>query len=206
MAEIVFDMDTTFFLNGIIGEEGLSAGDFGNWLVETFNEKKEEIAAAQEERSKLKKAERDKLPAIATRPEITIVINSVGGEYDHLIQMYDLLQLLDADIRTVVNGAAFSAAAILAITGTCGKRYATPKSRLMFHSVSSGMEGKTADIKIDFTESERLNHQLRTIIVEHSQGKLTQGKAKRFIGRDCYVLPEEAIKLGLIDEIITKIG
>ena len=204
MAEIVFDMDTTFFLNGQIGDEGLNAGDFCNWLIETYTEKKEELAAAREERKGMSKKELASLPPLPERPEFTLVINSVGGEYDHMIQIYDTLQLLDIDVRTIVSGAAFSAAAWLAISGTPGKRYITPTSRLMFHSASSGTEGKVTDMKIDFKEMERLNIVLKGLLVKHTN--ITEDKALKLVDRDYYMLPQEALQEGIVDEMVTKIG
>ena len=134
---------------------------------------------------------------------IEITLNSPGGNYDELVAIYDMMQLLDADIRTIVMGSAMSAGALLGISGTCGQRFITPTSRLMFHAVSMGIEGKAQDIKIDYKESERLNRQIADLIKNHSQ--VTDEEVERFCDRDIYVLPDEAVKLGMFDAVITGI-
>ena len=206
---ITLDPEHTIFLNGKLEED--KSADVVSWMLTSYYEQKEELAAVKDIAKKSKKAAKKrgeevgeddpKLPL--KRPLITLVLNSPGGNYDELTAIYDMMQLLDADIRTIVMGGAMSAGALLAISGTCGQRFITPTSRLMFHAVSMGIEGKAQDIKIDYKESERLNKQIAELIKNHSS--VTDKEVETFIDRDIYVLPEEAVKLGMFDHIITGI-
>jgi ATP-dependent Clp endopeptidase proteolytic subunit ClpP len=206
---ITLDPEHTIFLNGKLEED--KSADVVAWMLTSYYEQKEELAAVKDIAKKSKKAAKKRGEDVEEivsdlplkRPLITMVLNSPGGNYDELTAIYDMMQLLDADIRTIVMGGAMSAGALLAIAGTCGQRLITPSSRLMFHAVSMGIEGKAQDIKIDYKESERLNRQIAEFIKTHS--KVTEEEVHKFIDRDIYVLPEEAIQLGMFDAVITGI-
>lgn len=231
MSTLTIDFENTLFMNGILSGEELSSDAVCSWIYESYKRQKEEIDAEidatmemieniknnvpMEEIDVEKMTEEETEETIETlneiindlkekKPELTLIINSPGGEYDHLIQIYDTIQLLDASVRTVVNGSAFSAGAILAISGTCGKRYITPNSRLMFHAVSMGMEGKVQDTRVDLKEAERLNQQMAQLIKHHTG--IADDKVQLYTDRDIYITPEEAVKLKMIDEIVTSIN
>ena len=231
MSTLTIDFENTLFMNGVLSSEELSSDAVCSWIYESYKRQKEEIkseleatiemlenienAVPMEEFDVENMTEEEKIEFIENledvineyevkKPEITLIINSPGGEYDHLIQIYDTIQLLDASVRTVVNGSAFSAGAILAISGTCGKRYITPNSRLMFHAVSMGMEGKVQDTRVDLKEAERLNHQMAQLIKHHTG--IADDKVQLYTDRDIYITPEEAVKLKMIDEIVTSIN
>lgn len=231
MSTLTIDFENTLFMNGILSGEELSSDAVCSWIYESYKRQKEEIDAEidatmemieniknnvpMEEIDVEKMTEEETEETIETlneiindlkekKPELTLIINSPGGEYDHLIQIYDTIQLLDASVRTVVNGSAFSAGAILAISGTCGKRYITPNSRLMFHAVSMGMEGKVQDTRVDLKEAERLNQQMAQLIKFHTG--ISDKEVLLYTDRDIYITPEEAVKLKMIDEIVTSIN
>lgn len=231
MSTLTIDFENTLFMNGVLTSEELSSDAVCSWIYESYKRQKEEIKGELEATIEMLEniendvpmeefdvenmTEEEKIEFIENlenviseyevkKPEITLIINSPGGEYDHLIQIYDTIQLLDASVRTVVNGSAFSAGAILAISGTCGKRYITPNSRLMFHAVSMGMEGKVQDTRVDLKEAERLNHQMAQLIKHHTG--ITDEKVQLYTDRDIYITPEEAVKLKMIDEIVTSIN
>ena len=134
---ITLDPENTIFLNGKLEDD--KSADVVSWMLTSYYEQKEELAAVKDIAKKSKKAakkrgeEVEESPVLPLkRPLITLVLNSPGGNYDELTAIYDMMQLLDADIRTIVMGGAFSAAAIIVISGTCGLRYITPTSRVMF--------------------------------------------------------------------------
>ena len=231
MSTLTIDFENTLFMNGVLSSEELSSDAVCSWIYESYKRQKEEIKDELEATIEMLEniendvpieefdvenmTEEEKIEFIENlenviseyevkKPEITLIINSPGGEYDHLIQIYDTIQLLDASVRTVVNGSAFSAGAILAISGTCGKRYITPNSRLMFHAVSMGMEGKVQDTRVDLKEAERLNHQMAQLIKHHTG--IADDKVQLYTDRDIYITPEEAVKLKMIDEIVTSIN
>lgn len=93
-----------------------------------------------------------------------------------------------------------SAAAYIAINGTKGKRYITENARLMLHSISGGTSGSFNDVQIDINEMKRLNEKIIDIVAANS--KLSKKQISDLISRDRYILPEEAIKLGLVDGIV----
>ena len=135
--------------------------------------------------------------------DITLIINSNGGQVYELFSIIDMMECVNPDIRTIVLGKAMSAGAVLAICGTKGKRFMTKNSRLMLHSVSSGTYGNIHDIKVDIEEFKRLNQQIIEIISERSN--LSVKEIEDLIQRDRYILPDEAIKFGFIDGIIESI-
>lgn len=205
MCTISLDMENTMFISGKLEED--CSSDIISWILTSYNDQKEELAAVKKiaKKSKKKAIERgekvEDKPSTLKRPLITLIINSPGGNYDDLTAIYDIIQLLDADIRTIAIGGAMSAGALLTISGTKGMRYMTPTSRLMFHAVSMGIEGKAQDIKIDYKESQRLNQQAQKIILNHTNIS-NQEEVEMYTDRDIYILPEEALKLGMIDGII----
>ena len=230
MSEITIDLEHTLYMSGVLTNEELSSDTVCAWILDSYTKQKEAIQhdidvcqdvinvmesgsyLEDEELSDMSEEDAAELVEdmqsqitenLNKRPQITLIINSPGGEYDHLVQIYDTMQLLDASIRTIVNGSAFSAGALLAIAGTCGERYITPSSRFMFHAVSMGMEGKAQEIKVDYKEAERLNQQMHKLIMNHTG--LSEEDAMKYIDRDIYITPEEAISLGMVDHIVTMI-
>jgi ATP-dependent Clp protease, protease subunit len=132
--------------------------------------------------------------------DITLLINSPGGEVDEMFAIIDLMNAMSCDIRTVVIGSAMSAAAFIAICGAKGKRFMTPHSRMMLHSVSGGALGSIHDMVIDVDEITRLNRMMISEISVNSS--LTPEQAEELTKRDRYILPSEAIEMGLVDGVI----
>ena len=132
--------------------------------------------------------------------DITMYINSPGGHMDACMAIYDTMNYVKPDIRTVCIGHACSAAALILAAGTKGKRSALKHSQIMLHQVSAGMDGNVADMKIFMNETERLNKILLdelSMITGHSTKKI-----KKDLDRDYYMPPEEAKEYGIIDEIL----
>lgn len=131
---------------------------------------------------------------------VVIEINSGGGEVYSLYAMLDALTQVHVPIVTVVNGCAFSSAAVLFTAGSEGYRYMGPNARLMIHDVALDSEGgKAKDVASDSTETNLLNRQLYRVM-EKNIGKprnfLWDIVAKR--GRtDWFFGAKEAVKLGI---------
>lgn len=132
--------------------------------------------------------------------DITFIINSCGGQVDDLFTIIDIMNCIKPDIKTIIIGKAMSAGAYIAINGAKGKRYITENSRIMLHSLSGGTSGSFSDIQIDINEMQRLNNKIIDIVSKNS--KLNKKQVEELIARDRYILPEEAIKLGLVDGIV----
>lgn len=130
---------------------------------------------------------------------INIIINSDGGDVYEALGMIDFIQSLDVKVNTICRGRAMSAAALLLCAGT-GTRAASKNSTIMFHEISSGIYGKSSDMKANVQHTEKLEEILINIITTNSKKDSIFWKDK--ILKDYYLSPEEALELGVIDTII----
>jgi len=133
--------------------------------------------------------------------DISIYINSPGGEVYAGLAMYDTIRMIRPDVKTYCVGMAASMAAVLLASGTAGKRYALPNSRIMIHQGSAGFRGNVPDIEIAARETLTLTTKLTEILADHS-GQ-TFEKVKSDTQRDYYMTGEEAKAYGLVDEVLT---
>lgn len=130
---------------------------------------------------------------------INVVINSDGGDVYEALGMIDFMQSLNVKINTVCRGRAMSAAALLLCSGT-GVRAASKNSTIMFHEISSGIYGKSSDMKANVQHTEKLEEILINIITANSKKDASFWKER--ILKDYYLSPEESLELGVIDNII----
>ncbi len=133
--------------------------------------------------------------------DISIYINSPGGEVYAGLAMYDTIRMIRPDVKTYCVGMAASMAAVLLASGTPGKRYALPNSRIMIHQGSAGFRGNVPDIEIAARETLTLTTKLTQILADHT-GQ-TFDKVKADTQRDYYMTGEEAKEYGLVDEVLT---
>ncbi len=134
--------------------------------------------------------------------DICLYINSPGGVITSGLAIYDAMQFIKVDVATICFGQASSMGAVLLACGAKGKRSALPHSRIMLHQPWGGMEGQASDIRIHAEEILRMRDKLNEIL-EHHTGQ-TFDKIRLDTERDFYMSPEEAIKYGIIDEMISK--
>lgn len=130
---------------------------------------------------------------------INIIINSDGGDVYEALGMIDYIQSLNVKVNTICRGRAMSAAALLLCAGT-GVRAVSKNSTIMFHEMSSGIYGKSSDMKANVQHMEKLEEILVSIMSDNSKkdGKFWKEKTIK----DYYLSPEEALELGVIDSII----
>ncbi len=133
--------------------------------------------------------------------DISIYINSPGGEVYAGLAIYDTMRMIRPNVRTYCVGMAASMAAVLMAAGTKGKRYALPNSRIMIHQGSAGFRGNVPDIEIAARETLTLTTTLTEILAEHS-GQ-TFDRVKTDTQRDYYMTGEQAKEYGLVDEVLT---
>ena len=133
--------------------------------------------------------------------DISIYINSPGGEVYSGLAIYDTMRMVRPDIRTYCVGMGASMAAVLLAAGTPGKRYALPNSRIMIHQGSAGFRGNVPDIEIAARETLNLTTKLTNILAEHTGQPFEKVKADT--QRDYYMTGEEAKDYGLVDEVLT---
>jgi len=136
--------------------------------------------------------------------DISLYINSPGGDVSALLAIYDTMQYIKPDVSTIVMGLAASAAAVLLLAGQSGKRYALPHSRVLLHQPHGGAQGQAVDIEIQAREIIRLRKLLDSIIARHTSQTLE--KVEKDTDRDFILTAEEAKNYGVIDEIITGRG
>jgi ATP-dependent Clp protease, protease subunit len=136
--------------------------------------------------------------------DINLYINSPGGDITALFAIYDTMQYIKPDVSTIVMGQAASAAAVLLLAGTPGKRFALPHSRVLLHQPHGGAQGQAVDIEIQAKEIIRYRQLLDLLISEHTGQPLE--RVGKDTDRDFILTAEEAKDYGVVDEIIASRG
>jgi ATP-dependent Clp protease protease subunit len=132
--------------------------------------------------------------------DISLYINSPGGSAYAGMAIYDTMQYVRPDVRTVCLGMGMSAAAMILGGGAAGKRFALPNAKIMIHQGSGGFRGTPADIQIAAREILEMTTRMAAIIARHT-GQ-SQEQVMRDVDRDRFMTPEEAIGYGLIDGVL----
>ena len=134
--------------------------------------------------------------------DISIYINSPGGEITGLFAIYDTIQYIKPDVSTICIGQAASAAAVLLAAGTHGKRFVLPHSRILIHQPHGGASGQAVDIAIQAKEITRMRELLDNILAHHT-GQTVE-KIAGDTDRDFIMSAIEAKEYGIIDEILSN--
>ena len=134
--------------------------------------------------------------------DISLYINSPGGEITALMAIYDTMQYIKPAIQTICIGQAASAAAVLLAAGTPGKRYALPHARILIHQPHGGASGQAVDIEIQAKEITRMRQLLDEILAHHT-GQPVE-KVGTDTDRDFIMSATEAKDYGIVDEILTN--
>jgi len=134
--------------------------------------------------------------------DINLYVNSPGGDITSLFAIYDTMQYIKPDVSTICMGQAASAAAVLVLAGTKGKRYALPHSRVLLHQPHGGAQGQAVDIEIQAKEITRYRKLLEELIAEHTGQSLE--KVSKDTDRDYILTADEAVEYGVVDEVITS--
>jgi ATP-dependent Clp protease protease subunit len=142
------------------------------------------------------------LDSIEPGKDIALYVNSPGGASTSLFAIYDTMQLLKSDVATYCLGQAASAAAVILASGTPGKRYALPNSRVLLHQPHGGLQGQSADIEIHAEEIARQRRRVEEILAEHT-GKPIE-RIHEDTDRDFILGPREAVDYGVVDEVVTR--
>ena len=134
--------------------------------------------------------------------DIFLYINSPGGVVSAGLAIYDTMQFIKADVSTLCIGQAASAAATLLAGGAKGKRHCLPNSTVMIHQVLGGFQGQGSDIQIHAKEIQRVSDCLNQILAKHTGQPLDI--IEKDTNRDNFMTPEEAVKYGIIDSVLTQ--
>ncbi|CAN0910148.1 ATP-dependent Clp protease proteolytic subunit 4, chloroplastic [Linum grandiflorum] len=134
--------------------------------------------------------------------DIRLMINSHGGSLSAVMAIYDIMQLVRADVTTIAVGMAGSTAALILGGGTRGKRFAMPNARVMIHQPQGGIGGRVADVEVQVNEIVQNKKDVMRIISSCSGRTIEQ--VEDDIRWDKYMSPIEAVEYGLIDGIIDR--
>ena len=134
--------------------------------------------------------------------EISFYINSPGGSITDGMAIVDTMNYIKCPVSTICIGLAASMGSVLLACGAKGKRYATPNSEILIHQplISGGLSGQTTEIKIHADHMVKTREKLNKLLSEKTGQTLEQ--IEKDTERDHYMTAEEALKYGLIDEII----
>lgn len=140
------------------------------------------------------------LESQSAKEDIKMYINSPGGSVTSALAIYDTMQYVKPDVRTICIGMAASAAAILLASGAKGKRMALPNSEVMIHQVMGGASGQATDVDIHARHILATRERLNTMLAKHTGQKLA--KIAEDTERDRFMSAEEAMKYGIVDKVI----
>lgn len=132
--------------------------------------------------------------------DISLYINSPGGVITAGMSIYDTMNYIKSDVKTIAIGITASMAAFLLAGGTKGKRYALPNAEVMIHQPLGGAQGQATDIKIAAERIITLKKKLNTILASNTNQSLK--KIELDTERDNFMSADEALSYGIIDEII----
>ena len=132
--------------------------------------------------------------------DIIMFIDSYGGYVDSFIAIHDIIKLLHCDVATVCIGKAMSCGQMLLMSGTKGKRFITPHSRVLLHEISSWVSGKVTAMEIDLVENKRIQKDVfEKLILKYT--KITRKQLDNMLGNDAYMDANKCIELGVVDHI-----
>ncbi|MBE4911795.1 MULTISPECIES: ATP-dependent Clp endopeptidase proteolytic subunit ClpP [Haemophilus] len=136
------------------------------------------------------------------KKDINIYINSPGGSVTAGMAIYDTMQFIKPDVRTLCIGQACSMGAFLLAGGTVGKRAALPNARVMIHQPLGGFRGQASDIQIHAQEILKIKQTLNERLAFHTGQSIE--RIEKDTDRDNFMSAEEAKAYGLVDDVLIK--
>src|SRR3954468_24559314 len=136
--------------------------------------------------------------------DISIYINSPGGQVYAGLAIYDTMQFIKPDVQTICCGIAMSMGALLLAGGTPGKRSSLPNGRILIHQPSGGFQGQSTDVEIHARETLALRRRLDELYAQHT-GQ-SEERVHEDMERDRFFAPGDALEYGLIDRVINGRG
>ena len=143
---------------------------------------------------------------------INLYINSPGGAVTAGLAIYDTMQFIKCDVKTIVMGQACSMGSFLAQAGTAGKRIVLPESRTMIRRVSSGTPGTSGSVHIQelqiedvnrhYEESQKVNKRLTELYVKHNSASKTYEELFETMKFDTFLTAQEAVAGGFADKVV----
>jgi ATP-dependent Clp protease, protease subunit len=135
--------------------------------------------------------------------DISLYVNSPGGDVYAGLAIYDTMTFVKPDVRTICVGIAMSMGAVLLAAGARGKRSALPNAKVLIHQVWTGQfGGQASDVEIRAREVLDLKKRVESIIADHTGQPLD--RVSQDTDRDHFMTAAEAVEYGLIDEVLTS--
>ncbi len=138
------------------------------------------------------------------KKDIKMYINSVGGDVDAGMAVYDTMQFVKPDVSTIAVGLSASMGALLLAAGTKGKRFSLPNARIMMHQPHGSLGGTAADVQISAEQMLKMRALSEKLLAKHTGKTLKQIQADT--DRDKWLTADEAKKYGLVDGVIEHTG
>ena len=136
--------------------------------------------------------------------DISVYINSPGGEVTAGMAIYDTMQFIKPDVHTIVMGQACSMGSLLAQAGSPGKRFILPNARHMIHQPSGGARGQATDMEIQVREILEMKRNLTNIYVKHNSAGKTYEEVAKDMERDFFMSAYTSVSYGLADKVIEQ--
>ena len=133
---------------------------------------------------------------------IHLVLSTYGGSVDEMFSLYDTIRLLPCPVHTIALGKVMSAGVLLLASGVKGKRMIGRSARIMIHPISGGIGGNVFEAMNEMKEFERLQELMSTALQNETTMKKDEIDSLMKAGHDCFLTPEQAIKMGIVDKII----
>lgn len=140
-----------------------------------------------------------------TKEPVTIIVSSIGGDVCECLSTISRMERMQEDgyiIKTIIDAKAMSCGSFISQCGSKGYRYANRYATLLYHQVFSGAMGTLAELNVNIKETERLWELMKTITIKHTNVTEEWMDNLRTYNKDLYLTPQEALELGIIDEII----
>jgi ATP-dependent Clp protease protease subunit len=134
--------------------------------------------------------------------DISLYVNSPGGQIYAGLAIYDTMQFIKPDVATICFGMAMSMGSLLLAGGAPGKRSALPNARILIHQPSGGFEGQSSDIEIHAREVLALRDRVEDIYAEHTGQP--RDRVHEDMERDRFFTTEQAVEYGLVDRVISS--
>ena len=134
--------------------------------------------------------------------DIYLYVNSPGGIITSGLAIYDTMQYVKPEVATICIGQAASMGAVLLAGGAKGKRYALPHARVLIHQPLGGVQGQATDIDIQAREILRMREEINTIFTKHTGQDVE--RIRQDTERDFFMTADQALKYGIIDQIVEK--
>ena len=178
------------------------------WVIQSYSRRQERIIClngqVDEVASASTVAQLLFLEADAPEKPINLYINTPGGSVTAGLAIYDTMTYISSPVTTTCIGQAASMGSLLLCGGAQGKRFCLPHSSVMVHQPSGGYFGQASDIAIHAKEILRVRGQLNQIYQRHLTRPHSLEEIERLMERDKFMGAQEALELGIIDEILDK--